>query len=99
MKYGDNSEQLCKDHERVIESILEEEEKIIKTHRKHIDEQVGAVKDEMTLLNEVDKPGSDVESYIVSLDTVLQRKMKLIEGLRGQLINFYKQLKTEDQMS
>jgi kinesin family member 2/24 len=40
---------------------LEDEEKILKNHRVHIDKQVATVKDEMALLNEVDKPGSDVE--------------------------------------
>jgi kinesin family protein 2/24 len=40
---------------------LEEEEELINGHRKHIDELVDVVKGEMTLLNEVDRPGSDVE--------------------------------------
>jgi kinesin family protein 2/24 len=43
---------------------LEEEETLINSHRKHIDEVVDQVKEEMVLLNEVDKPGSDVEEYV-----------------------------------
>ena len=48
---------------------------MIHAHRGHIDEVVGIVKDEMTLLNEVDKPGSDVEMYARGLDRVLLKKM------------------------
>jgi kinesin family protein 2/24 len=40
-------------------------------HRKCIDDSVDLVKKEMTLLHDVDKPGSDVEEYITSLDGIL----------------------------
>ena len=53
-KYGFGTEQLCNDHEQIIESILQEEETLISTHRTHIDEVVSIVKDEMAYLNEVD---------------------------------------------
>ena len=66
--YGSNVEDLCNDHEQLIEQILEEEEQLIHTHRGHIDEVVGIVKEEMQILNEVDKPGSDVEVYVKGLD-------------------------------
>ena len=73
---------LCADHEQLIEKILEEEEMLIHSHRSHIDEVVSKVKDEMQLLNEVDKPGSDVEEYAKNLDKVLLDKIKIISGLR-----------------
>lgn len=41
---------------------------MINGHRKHIDDVVDLVKQEMVLLNEVDKPGSDVEEYVNNLD-------------------------------
>ena len=46
-QYGANVEDLCTDHEQLIEQILEEEEQLIHTHRGHIDEVVGIVKEEM----------------------------------------------------
>ena len=55
---------------------------LIHSHRSHIDEVVSKVKDEMQLLNEVDKPGSDVEEYAKNLDKVLLDKIKIISGLR-----------------
>lgn len=92
-------EDLCTDHEKLIEQILEEEDKLINSHRNHIDQIVGVVKDEMALLNEVDKPGSDVELYVKKLDDVLLSKIKLIVHLRQNLLNFYSHLKSEEQMS
>lgn len=53
----------------------------------------------MTLLNEVDKPGSDVEQYVKKLDDVLMNKIKLIVNLRQNLLKFYSHLKSEEQMS
>ena len=58
---------------------------MIITHRAHIDEQVNAVREEMSLLNEVDKAGSDVERFVVDLDKILAKKMKMISDLRGKL--------------
>ena len=40
------------------------------------------VKDEMSLLNVVDKPGSDVEKYVESLDKILLNKISIISKLR-----------------
>ena len=40
------------------------------------------VKDEMNLLNSVDKPGSDVEHYAIELDKVLVNKMNMIIKMR-----------------
>jgi hypothetical protein len=53
----------------------------------------------MTLLNEVDKPGSDVEIYVKKLDEVLLNKIKIIALLRKNLLQFYSHLKSEEQMS
>jgi len=57
---------------------LEEEENLITNHRQHIDEVVSIVKDEMSLLNVVDKPGSDIEKYVEDLDKVLLNKISII---------------------
>lgn len=51
---------------------------MINGHRQHIDDVVDLVKQEMMLLHEVDKPGSDVEEYVSSLDAILVHKMQLI---------------------
>jgi hypothetical protein len=53
----------------------------------------------MSLLNVVDKPGSDIEKYVEDLDKVLLNKISIISKLREQLLNFHKHLKTEEEMS
>ena len=68
-------------------------------HRKHIDELVDLVKQEMALLNEVDKPGSDVDQYIQNLDKLLLTKIDMMHQIRQQLIEFNKNIKTEETMS
>ena len=98
-KYGGDTDTLCTEHERLIEQILEEEEELITGHRRHIDDVVDLVKLEMTLLNDVDKPGSDVEAYVASLDKLLTQKIEMITGMRKQLIDFHTHLKTEEAMS
>jgi len=85
-EYGDDTDKLCNEHEKLIEQILEEEEELINGHRKHIDEVVDLVKQEMVLLNEVDKPGSDVEEYVNNLDQMLLNKMEMISAMRNQLL-------------
>jgi|LauGreDrversion4_2_1035121.scaffolds.fasta_scaffold198317_4 kinesin family protein 2/24 len=98
-RFGQDTDALCAEHERLIEQILEEEEELITGHRRHIDDVVDLVKQEMSLLNEVDKPGSDVESYVASLDKLLTQKIQMITGMRKQLIDFHTHLKTEEAMS
>lgn len=53
----------------------------------------------MVLLNEVDKPGSDVEEYVGGLDSMLLQKMEMIRTMREQLLTFHKHLKTEETLS
>jgi kinesin family protein 2/24 len=53
----------------------------------------------MAILKEVDKPGSDVEKYIEKLDTILLQKINKMEEMRGQVLTFYKNIKTEQQLN
>ena len=62
----------------MIGLILVEEEEIISAHRNHIDDMVDLVKQEMMLLHEVDKPGSDVDEYVSSLNAILSHKIATI---------------------
>ena len=53
----------------------------------------------MALLKEVDQPGSEVEQYIEKLDEILLMKIKKMEDLRKSMLDFYKNLKTEQVMN
>jgi hypothetical protein len=52
----------------------------------------------MMLLHEVDKPGSDIEEYVSSLDAILLHKMELISVVRQRLLDFYTHLKMEENL-
>ena len=53
----------------------------------------------MMLLHEVDKPGSDVDEYVDSIDAILAHKMEIISLLRGRLGNFKDHLREEEILS
>lgn len=63
-----NIDELKEKHEAMVNIILSEEEELLTLHWKHINDNVELVKRQMSILNEVDKPGSDVDEYIYSLD-------------------------------
>jgi kinesin family protein 2/24 len=65
---GVGLEELKDKHEGLVNVILKEEEELLSSHRKYIDDNVDLVKRQMSILNEVDKPGSDVEGYISGID-------------------------------
>lgn len=49
-------------------------------------------------MNGVDKAGSDVEHYALALDKVLLNKILKITKMRDGLHQFYRKLKTEENM-
>ena len=98
-KYNNKPGKLSEDHEKLIEQILEEEERLIQGHNKVCKSSIQIVEDEMRLLKSVDKPGSDVEKYVVELDKILEKKIKMMTDLRSKALEFYKNLKTEETMA
>merc|ERR1719265_644534 len=67
-------DELARQHDRLIGTILAEEEELITSHRQHIDTMVELIKEEMSHLNNVDRPGSDVDAYVAGLDRILRMK-------------------------
>jgi hypothetical protein len=53
----------------------------------------------MVLLQEVSKPGSDIEEYVSSLDAMLAHKLEIISMLRSRLLGFYFHLRQEEELS
>lgn len=53
----------------------------------------------MGLINDVDKPGSDIENYVVTLDKLLADKVDRINSLRARLHNFNVMLKDEEALA
>jgi hypothetical protein len=53
----------------------------------------------MGLINDVDKPGSDIENYVLTLDRLLADKVDKINSLRIKLQKFNVLLKDEEALS
>ena len=94
-----NLEELKDEHEVLVQKILKEEETLLSHHRSHIDENVELVKKQMGILNEVDKPGSDVEKYVEGLEEILSFEMKKIMDLQNNVQRFKGFLKREATIS
>jgi kinesin family protein 2/24 len=92
-------EQLSSKHEQLIGVILAEEEELINSHRRMIDNMVDMIKQEMSMLSDVDKPGSSINDYIYELDQILASKEGMIASLRDKLRVFNQHLREEEEMS
>ena len=86
-------------HEELINNILKEEDNFISEHKKHIDNMVESIKDEMNYIHEVDKPGSDIEEYTTNLDKLLYKEIQVISQLRTRLNKFRIMLKDENALA
>lgn len=53
----------------------------------------------MVLLNEVDKPGSDIDSYVTNLDKIMLEQQVKIISIRKRLYYLYTKLKNEEALS
>lgn len=53
----------------------------------------------MGMINDVDQPGSDMESYINNLETSYNRQMEKINFMKTRLMNFKQLLKEEELLS
>jgi len=66
-----NLEELKTKHEELVNIIITEEEDLVQTHKNVLDDQVDLIKKQMTLLSDVDRPGSDIDQYIFGLESIL----------------------------
>eukprot|EP00826_Nyctotherus_ovalis_P049733 TRINITY_DN6029_c0_g3_i9.p2 TRINITY_DN6029_c0_g3~~TRINITY_DN6029_c0_g3_i9.p2 ORF type:complete len:383 (+),score=85.90 TRINITY_DN6029_c0_g3_i9:454-1602(+) len=89
---------LSEDHEKLIDVILEEEDQLIESHKRHIDAIMELAKKEMALLQEVSKPGSDIDDYVKGLNAILDHKFEIISVLKSKLTGFANHLRQEEEI-
>ena len=82
IKNDDEYQKISMIHEELINNIFKEEDNFIIEHKKHIDDMVESIKNEMNFIHEVDKPGSDISKYTSNLDKSLFKEIQLISQLR-----------------
>lgn len=95
----DFEDPLSRQHDDLMDTILEEEEQLITAHRLQIEDTMDMVRREMALLTEVDQPGSAIDQYVDRLDQILRQKMDGILELKNKLDRFKEHLKQEEIMS
>ena len=99
IKNDEEYQEISNIHEDLINKILKEEDNFINEHKMHIDNMVQSIKDEMTGLNEVEKPGSNIEQYNDNLDKILSKEIETIMNLKNRLNNFRILLKDESALA
>lgn len=65
-----------------MDSILLEEENLVAFHRAKLEEDMEAMRQEMALLQEVDKPGSNIDQYVEQMTALLEIKRQGIQELQ-----------------
>lgn len=85
--------------DELMNTILEEEEELITSHRLQIEETMDIVRKEMNLLTEVDQPGSAIDQYVDKLETILHQKAAGIAALQRKLAGFKNKLKQEEELA
>ncbi|KAL4583897.1 hypothetical protein LXL04_008482 [Taraxacum kok-saghyz] len=76
-----------------LNALLKEEEDLVDAHRKQVEDTMNIVRVEMNLLVEADKPGNQLDDYVVKLNTVLAEKAAAISQLQNRLAHFQKRLR------
>ena len=99
IKNDEDYQQISNIHEDLINTILQEEDNFISEHKNHIDSMVKSIKDEMSGIHEVEKPGSNIEEYTSNLDKILSQEIETITKLRTKLNKFRILLKDESALA
>lgn len=86
-------------HEDLISTIMHENDELIQAHRTQIQDIMELVKEEMHILSRAEQPGGDAESYINSLDKILDRKVAIINNLKAMVGNMQGHLRQETELS
>lgn len=89
-------QKISNEHEKLINMILEEEKDFRNEHKEHIDEMANLIKEEISNEREIDKPQSDLESYINVLSTIFKKEICKITKLNKRLGIFKNMLKDQE---
>lgn len=84
------------DPEEELDAILKEEEDLVVAHRKHVEDTINIVMEEMKLLSEVDQPGNQIDKYISKLSDTLSQKAAGILSLQNRLLRFQRLLSDQN---
>ena len=95
---GEDLNALREKYETLVNQILTEEKEYIESHKSHIDEMVGTMKNEMNLINTVEKQ-ANVDEYVDTLMNVFTAQEEKIAAMKSRLVQFKDMLKEESELS
>ena len=99
IKNDDEYQQISNIHEDLINTILKEEDDFITEHKNQIDNMVKSIKEEMSSIHKIEKPGSNIEEYTNNLDKLLSKEIETIMNLKNRLNKFRILLKDESALA
>lgn len=79
-----------------MSALLKEEDDLVSTHCKALEDTINFVREEMKLLVEVEQPGSQINQYVSQLSKVLSKKAAGLVNLQAHLAKFQKLLKEQE---
>ena len=85
-----------------VQSIFEQEEAILSTHMRNIQENAELLTEEGKLLRAVQRDGvteAEMDEYVATLSALLDRKEEMILGLQDKLFAFSESLEKENELS
>ncbi len=90
------------DHQNTVEVLFEEEEQLLNMHMAVIQENAELLTEEGRLLQAMQGDSvadDDVDRYASELDSILGRKLSLIDQLQLKLASFRESLRREEEQS
>ena len=99
MSSENNVDEIKKKHEKILNEIIKEEENCVMTHKQHVDSMVEMLKIEMEEINNMQKPNSDIVSYIQRTKQIFNQQIQQIQFMNSKLDQFHQLLIEEDQLA
>ena len=92
-------EELRRQHQELIDRILEDEDGILVKQKDFIDMKVAKIKEEMSLLNSIEKGDCGYQDYIAKMKEFIASQMKIEQSMLAIIQNFEEKLGQEKVLS
>lgn len=90
---------MVRTHCDLVDSIYEQEDLIVRAHRRQVDSMMQLVKEEVALLHAIENDQVSIDDWLVKLSDILSRKEEAITTLKGNLSAFKQALQKEEELS
>ena len=95
----ENIDDLRRNHQNLIDKILEDEDSILIKQKDFIDMKVAKIKEEMSLLNSIEKGDCGYQDYIAKMKEFIASQMKIEQSMLAIIQDFEEKLGQEKVLS